>query len=269
MQKFLTYSGLSLVLVGLLALPAKSGSEGVETPDSSSSTGDTFAPLGFIQRFLAPIRGASAQSSNNGTTVTIIIPLDQIQAVINRFQSQVLLQIAKYAANDADALEALANGASLAEVLEQAIETLQATDPARAARIQALITRLNQLLTAVNAGSSLPQTELLVAANLDALVGELREPAETLPLQLAQADSSEAPTVGYESPVAGAVVNAVQEHNNTVQSLSNSDAVSLSEDTNFVVIADILEQIAGELRGKPVPDDQLAPINDILAAISS
>jgi len=273
MEKFLVSSGLCLLFLSLLVAPAMAGSEGVENPDSSSSAGDTFGPdiIGLIERFIGPIRGASA--SVNGNTITVSIPSQQIQAVFVRANGAVQLQVNKYSKDDVESLKLLADGKSLNEVLEKAIATLQRVDPARAARIQALLERLNTLVTALNNQSSnLPSKRLLVAATLDALVAELRENAETLssqPVYLAEANSSSSPKVIYESPVAGAVVNAVQEHNNTVQSLPNSDAVALAKNTNFVVVADILEQIAGELRGNPIPQENLAPINKIIATLSS
>ena len=81
------------------------------------------------------------------------------------------------------------------------------------------------------------------------------------------AASTTQPEVVYEPSVGGAVVETVTTHNETVSSLSDEDAIALASNTSFVVVADILEQIAGELRGSPVPDEKLASIDDILTSL--
>lgn len=273
-RKLFATSGLALCLTGLLGLPAYSGSESVEVPDSSN-VGDTFGPnniIGLIQRLTSKIDGARAIVSENGRLVTIVLPDAQVELMIERFRGEVRLQIAKYSADDIETLEQLADNNSLGEVLAEAIQTLQQTDPARAARIQGLIDQLNTVLAVLNASSHLPATDaILIAANLEALSGELRALDGPSPALLAQADEAPAgtlqPEVVYEPSTGGEVVKAVTIHNETIRSLSDEDAVALAANTSFVVVADILEQIAGELRGNPVPDEELASIDDILLSL--
>jgi hypothetical protein len=277
MRKLLTCSGLALLLSGLFILPVKAGSEPVGEPDSSFG-GDTYGPnniIGLIQRLVAPIRGATATVSDNGRTITISIPGQQIQAVLERLRGEVRLQIAKYSADDADTLQLFASGATLADVLQQAIATLQQTDPARAARVQALLTQLQQVLANLNSSAPIPsETRLLVAANLDEIQTELlgAEPSVATHRLLAQnaadAELAADPEVVYEPAFGGQVVGSVQEHNKAVSEASDEDAVALASNTSFIVIADILEQSAGELRGKPIPREELESIDNILAAIS-
>ncbi|WP_353259723.1 hypothetical protein, partial [Prochlorothrix hollandica] len=70
-----------------------------------------------------------------------------------------------------------------------------------------------------------------------------------------------------ESPLAGEVVGSVTAHNEAVQSLSADDVVALSSNASFVVAADILEQIAADLRGEPIAAEKLVPIEDIIASL--
>ncbi|MGA1265311.1 MAG: hypothetical protein ACO331_15635 [Prochlorothrix sp.] len=275
-RKILASSGLALCLTGFLSFPAYSGSESVETPDSSN-IGDTFGPnniIGLIQRLTNQIRGARATVSDNGRLITITLPDSQVNLMLERFRGEVRLQIAKYTVNDVDVLAQFADGATLGDVLASAIALLQQTDPARAARIEVLLDQLNVVLAALNASSSFPPSQgLLIAANLEALSGELRaldQPGGTLVAQ-AETDTTAAsttqPEVVYEPSVGGTVVETVTTHNETVRSLSDEDAIALAANTSFVVVADILEQIAGELRGNPVPDEKLASIEDILISL--
>lgn len=271
-KRLLICSGLSVLLVGSLILPAQSGSESVEFPDSSNVSGDTFSPnniIGLIQRLTNQISGATAQVSDNGRLITITVPEGQVDAVLDRMRGSVRLQIRKYSVNDIETLETFENGATLADVLQQAIATLQQTDPARAARVQRLLDQLNRLLAAVDTSANVPYNpSLLVAAYLEAISGELQ--ATEVTLKVAQANEAEiVPVVVYEPSLAGEVVSAVEEHNKTVQSLNDQDVQALASNTSFIVIADLLEQIAGELRGQPVPEEELKPIPDIIASLSS
>lgn len=287
----LTASSLALLWLGSTGLPAQSGSEPVvgTTPDSSTASGDTFAPnnlFGLLRSYTARIRGSRANISNNGRTIIVIIPSRQINSLQSRLQSPARLQIGKYSRNDVATLQILQGGGNLGAILGQAIGILQQTDPARAARISGLLNSLGQILSAANGNTSaLPQADrLLVAANLDTVSSLLQnqnvpsdqwlaqaEPttpagtAASTELEVVYASSVDGEVV--ESPLAGEVVGSVTAHNEAVQSLSADDVVALSSNASFVVAADILEQIAADLRGEPIAAEKLVPIEDIIASL--
>jgi hypothetical protein len=281
MKKTLVYASLSLFLSGLWGLPAHSGEVPVNL--GNDGTEESFNPAN--QRvdptfpYTQPIKGATATVSADGRTVTVSVPQANVDRTLEKFRAKIRLQIDDYDENDVRTLARFNAEGTLSEALADAVDILQETDPARAARVAALIGRLNELLGAEST-SNLPLTEsVLVAANLQAIRGELLGSGDGTQ-RLAQSggdaetispegEASVEPEIVYDPPLAGIVVESVEAHNEAVETVNEGDLNALDANTSFIVIADILEQIAGELRGEPVPDEELEFIDDIIAEKSA